>query len=245
MPRRECNRARQSEHCSCIWLDPWPCWTNREQCSHQTRGACHERHSTSSPEPAPSARPSRSSSPRPGHRVRLLTRSGSGPEHPLVERRRVDVSRAEQLDAAFDGRRSPSTTASTARGTTPAPGAPSCPSPSATSSPPPAASAPWWSSPRASTPTARSTARSPRTLPRTATHRQARRPHRAARPSGPPPPTPTVSVAASDFYGPLVRNAHAGRAAGADGAGRPDDAGARAASTSRTRSPTCPTSPRP
>jgi nucleoside-diphosphate-sugar epimerase len=38
-----------------------------------------------------------------GQPVRLLTRSGSGPEHPLVERRRVDVSRPEKLDAAFEG----------------------------------------------------------------------------------------------------------------------------------------------
>lgn len=36
-----------------------------------------------------------------GHRVRVLTRSGSGPEHPLVERRRVDVSMQEQLRAAM------------------------------------------------------------------------------------------------------------------------------------------------
>lgn len=38
-----------------------------------------------------------------GEHVRLLTRSGSGPDHPLVERRRVDVSRPEQLSAALDG----------------------------------------------------------------------------------------------------------------------------------------------
>jgi nucleoside-diphosphate-sugar epimerase len=38
-----------------------------------------------------------------GEQVRLLTRSGSGPDHPLIERRRVDVSRADQLDAAFAG----------------------------------------------------------------------------------------------------------------------------------------------
>ena len=38
-----------------------------------------------------------------GQEVRLLTRSGSGPEHALIERRRVDVSRPDQLDAAFDG----------------------------------------------------------------------------------------------------------------------------------------------
>ena len=38
-----------------------------------------------------------------GEQVRLLTRSGSGPAHPLIERQRVDVSRADQLDAAFAG----------------------------------------------------------------------------------------------------------------------------------------------
>jgi nucleoside-diphosphate-sugar epimerase len=36
-----------------------------------------------------------------GHHVRLLTRSGSGPAHPLIERRRVDVSRPEALTEAF------------------------------------------------------------------------------------------------------------------------------------------------
>lgn len=38
-----------------------------------------------------------------GHRVRLLTRSGSGPDRPLVERRRVDVSQPEALVDAFAG----------------------------------------------------------------------------------------------------------------------------------------------
>lgn len=38
-----------------------------------------------------------------GHPVRLLTRSGGGPEHPLVERRRVDVSHADGLAEHFDG----------------------------------------------------------------------------------------------------------------------------------------------
>lgn len=38
-----------------------------------------------------------------GQRVRLLTRSGSGPEHPSIERRKVDVSRPDQIVAAFDG----------------------------------------------------------------------------------------------------------------------------------------------
>ena len=38
-----------------------------------------------------------------GHRVRLLTRSGSGPVHPLIERRRVDVSRPAALREALAG----------------------------------------------------------------------------------------------------------------------------------------------
>ncbi|MBI4900258.1 MAG: NAD-dependent epimerase/dehydratase family protein [Actinobacteria bacterium] len=38
-----------------------------------------------------------------GHQVRLLTRSGSGPVHHLIDRRRVDVSRPEVLAEAFAG----------------------------------------------------------------------------------------------------------------------------------------------
>lgn len=38
-----------------------------------------------------------------GHTVRLLTRSGSGPEHPLIERRRVDVSQPAALAEQFSG----------------------------------------------------------------------------------------------------------------------------------------------
>lgn len=38
-----------------------------------------------------------------GHRVRLLTRSGSGPDHALIERRRVDVSQPDALAEAFEG----------------------------------------------------------------------------------------------------------------------------------------------
>ncbi|QCB98850.1 NAD-dependent epimerase/dehydratase family protein [Arthrobacter sp. PAMC25564] len=38
-----------------------------------------------------------------GHRVRVLTRSGSGPDHPLVEKRAVDVSDADRLGDAFAG----------------------------------------------------------------------------------------------------------------------------------------------
>jgi nucleoside-diphosphate-sugar epimerase len=38
-----------------------------------------------------------------GRQVRLLTRSGSGPVHPLIDRRRVDVSRPGALTDAFEG----------------------------------------------------------------------------------------------------------------------------------------------
>ena len=42
---------------------------------------------------------------RAGQEVRVLTRSGSGPEHPLVERRAVDVSDAVAFAAAARGAR--------------------------------------------------------------------------------------------------------------------------------------------
>ena len=38
-----------------------------------------------------------------GHRVRVLTRSGSGPDHPLIEKKAVDVSDAAQLGGLFRG----------------------------------------------------------------------------------------------------------------------------------------------
>ncbi|MEZ2390537.1 NAD-dependent epimerase/dehydratase family protein [bacterium RCC_150] len=38
-----------------------------------------------------------------GSRVRVLTRSGSGPDDPLIERHKVDVSDPAQLTQAFDG----------------------------------------------------------------------------------------------------------------------------------------------
>jgi nucleoside-diphosphate-sugar epimerase len=38
-----------------------------------------------------------------GHRVLVLTRSGSGPDHPLIERIAVDVSDAASLRGLFDG----------------------------------------------------------------------------------------------------------------------------------------------
>src|SRR6476469_7622504 len=42
---------------------------------------------------------------RAGQEVRVLTRSGSGPEHPLIERRAVDVSDAVAFAAAARGAR--------------------------------------------------------------------------------------------------------------------------------------------
>ena len=38
-----------------------------------------------------------------GHRVRVLTRSGSGPDHPLIEKKAVDVSDPAQLGGLFRG----------------------------------------------------------------------------------------------------------------------------------------------
>lgn len=143
-----------------------------------------------------------------GHRVRLLTRSGSGPEHPLVERRRVDVSRPEALGEVFDG----------------AVAVHHCIHGSAYD-------ARVW---RAELPVAERAVLEaagrvgavvvfPESLysygpvdgvmteqtPRTATTGKlgVRTELLAQRDAS---PTPTVSVAASDFYGPLVRDAHAG-----------------------------------
>src|SRR3954468_9995893 len=38
-----------------------------------------------------------------GHPVRQLTRSGSGPEHPLIDRRHVDVSQADTILEHLEG----------------------------------------------------------------------------------------------------------------------------------------------
>ena len=143
-----------------------------------------------------------------GKHVRLLTRSGSGPDHPLVERRRVDASRPEQLAAAVEGAVAVHHCIHGSR-----------------------YDARTW---RAELPVAErhvleaagrvgAVVVFPESLysygpvdgpmtestPRTATRgklgvRTDLLTQRAAS------PTPTVSVAASDFYGPLVRNAHAG-----------------------------------
>ena len=56
-------------------------------------------------------------------------------------------------------------------------------------------------------------------------------------------PTPTVSVVASDFFGPRVRMAHAGERLVPTVLDGQDASTWSAASTSRTRSPTSPTSP--
>jgi nucleoside-diphosphate-sugar epimerase len=143
-----------------------------------------------------------------GEQVRLLTRSGSGPEHALVERRRVDVSRPDHLDEAFAGARA---VHHCIHGS--------------------AYDARVW---RAELPVAErlvldaagragavvtfpeslysyGPVKGPITedLPRAATTGKlgVRTDLLAQREAS---ATPTVSVAASDFYGPLVRNAHAG-----------------------------------
>jgi nucleoside-diphosphate-sugar epimerase len=143
-----------------------------------------------------------------GEHVRLLTRSGSGPEHPLIERHRVDVSRPEQLPAALDGAVAVHHCIHGSR-----------------------YDARTW---RAELPVAERNVLEAagrvgavvvfpeslysygpvdgpigETTPRTATRGKlgVRTELLAQRQAS---PTPTVSVAASDFYGPLVRNAHAG-----------------------------------
>ena len=143
-----------------------------------------------------------------GHQVRLLTRSGSGPDHPLIDRRRVDVSRPEALTEAFAG----------------AVAVHHCIHGSAYDS------RVWREElPRAEKAVLDAAGRVgavvvfPESLysygpvdgpitedvPRTATTGKlgVRTELLAQRDAS---PTPTVSVAASDFYGPAVRNAHAG-----------------------------------
>ena len=143
-----------------------------------------------------------------GHAVRLLTRSGSGPEHPSIERRRVDVSQPGPLAEAVEGAVAVHHCVHGSR-----------------------YDAATW---RAELPVAEQTVlaaagrvgavvvfpeslyaygqvEGPITedLPRAATTgKQGVRTEllRARAASA----TPTVSVAASDFFGPLVRSAHAG-----------------------------------
>ena len=143
-----------------------------------------------------------------GEQVRLLTRSGSGPAHPLIDRRRVDVSRPDALAEAFEG----------------AVAVHHCIHGSAYD-------ARVWRAelPQAERAVLEAAGRVgavvvfPESLysygpvdgtiteatPRTATTGKlgVRTELLAQRDAS---ATPTVSVAASDFYGPLVRNAHAG-----------------------------------
>lgn len=143
-----------------------------------------------------------------GQQVRLLTRSGSGPDHPLVERRRVDVSRPEQLDEAFAGavavhhcihgsRYDARTWAAelpvAERHVLAAAGRAGAVVvfPESLYSYGPVDGPLTEDSPRAAT-TGKLGVRTELLAQRAASE------------------TPTVSVAASDFYGPLVRNAHAG-----------------------------------
>ncbi|HEV2796590.1 MAG TPA: NAD-dependent epimerase/dehydratase family protein [Nocardioides sp.] len=143
-----------------------------------------------------------------GPRVRRLTRSGSGPDHPSIERRRVDVSRPDQLAEAVAG----------------AVAVHHCIHGSAYDS------RVWRAElPRAEAAVLDAAGRvgavvvfpeslysygpvdGPLTedLPRAATSGKlgVRTELLAQRDAS---DTPTVSVAASDFYGPAVRNAHAG-----------------------------------
>jgi nucleoside-diphosphate-sugar epimerase len=143
-----------------------------------------------------------------GEQVRLLTRSGSGPLHPSIERRRVDVSRPEALARAFDGA---GVVHHCIHGS--------------------AYDAKVWRAelPQAERAVLEAAGRVgavvvfPESLysygrvagpmteeaPRTAsTGKPGVRTELLAQRDA--SPTPTVSVAASDFYGPLVRTAHAG-----------------------------------
>jgi len=135
-----------------------------------------------------------------GHQVRLLTRSGSGPDHPLVDRRRVDVSHAAGLADHFEGAAAvhhcihgSAYSAASWRVELPAAGAAGAvvvfPESLYSYGPVDVAMT--------------------EDLPRTATRGKlgirAQLLRERAESS-----TPTVSVAASDFYGPLVRTSHAG-----------------------------------
>lgn len=143
-----------------------------------------------------------------GQQVRLLTRSGSGPEHPRIERRRVDVSRPEQLDAAlagavavhhcihgsrYDARTWRAELPVAERHVLAAAGRVGAVVvfPESLYSYGPVDRPITEDTPRAAT-TGKPGVRTELLAQRAAS------------------PTPTVSVAASDFYGPLVRNAHAG-----------------------------------
>ena len=143
-----------------------------------------------------------------GEQVRLLTRSGSGPVHPLIDRRRVDVSRPETLaealegavavhhcihGSAYDARVWRSELPRAERAVLEAAGRVGAVVvfPESLYSYGPVDGTITESTPRAAS-TGKLGVRTDLLAQRDAST------------------TPTVSVAASDFYGPLVRNAHAG-----------------------------------
>jgi nucleoside-diphosphate-sugar epimerase len=143
-----------------------------------------------------------------GHHVRLLTRSGSGPVHPLIERRRVDVSRPDGLveafadavavhhcihGSAYDARVWRAELPQAERMVLEAAGRVGAVAvfPESLYSYGPVEGTITESTPRSAS-TGKLGVRTELLAQREASA------------------TPTVSVAASDFYGPLVRNAHAG-----------------------------------
>ena len=143
-----------------------------------------------------------------GHQVRLLTRSGSGPDHPLIDRRRVDVSRPDALaealqgavavhhcihGSAYDARVWRAELPQAERAVLDAAGRVGAVVvfPESLYSYGPVDGTITESTPRAAS-TGKLGVRTDLIAQRDAST------------------TPTVSVAASDFYGPLVRNAHAG-----------------------------------
>lgn len=140
-----------------------------------------------------------------GHEVRVLTRSGSGPEHPSVQRLAVDVRDQAALQAAFDGAQAvfhcthaPYTAKAwreqllpTEEGVLRAAGETPVIFPESLYS--------------YADPSVPMTEDGPRTA--AGGKRGVRTALLAARARS---STPTVSVVASDFFGPYVRNAHAG-----------------------------------
>ncbi|KRE92920.1 epimerase [Nocardioides sp. Soil774] len=143
-----------------------------------------------------------------GHHVRLLTRSGSGPDHPRIDRRKVDVSQPDAMTdalegavavhhcihgSAYDSRVWRAELPAAERAVLEAAGRAGAVVVFPES---------LYSYGRVDGPITEDT-------PRTATTGKlgVRTELLAQREAS---ETPTVSVAASDFYGPVVRNAHAG-----------------------------------
>ena len=153
-----------------------------------------------------------------GEPVRLLTRSGSGPEHPLDRARRVDVSHPTRSPQASTAR-SPIHHCIHGSAYDAKVWRAELPQAEQTVLEAAGRSARWSSSPRASTPTAPSTARSPRTR-RARRPGQAGRAHRAARPARGLHDRDRQRGGVR-LLRPARRNVPRRRAAGPDRAGRP------------------------